>query len=218
VSSPAYRPANWGQQTQLYSMTCTLPATNPAGANNASPGAGGTPAPATQQPTTYYFDATLRVEHSQEAVFTEHPVQIGPAVVDHVYLRPARVVLEVAMSDAMDSYQSGQYSSGSSKSVSAYQTFKDIQAARVPITLRTRYDTYQNMGIEDVRGTEDARTKTGFRGALYFREIISATVSTTTVSQRPNQTDSTNEGPKSTETLDPTTQNLLNQVIAAPQP
>lgn len=195
-----YRPANWSQQPQLYSMTCTLPTSIPLSANNNTSTAS---TPPSSSPTTYYFDATLRVEHTQEAVCTEHPVQVGPAIVDHLYLRPARVVLEVAMSDAMQSFQAGQYSGSKSKSVSAYKTFKQIQAARVPITLTTRLDTYQNMIIEDVRGTEDNRTRQGFRGTLHFRQIISASVSTATTSVRPDQTDSTNEGTKAPTSVPP---------------
>jgi hypothetical protein len=201
--SAAYRPLNWANQPQLYSMTCTLPAPTPSTGSNNNQSA--TTNPQTQSPTTYYFDATLRVEHTQELVCTEHPVQVGPAIVDHAYLRPARVVLEVGMSDAMQSFSSSQYTGGKSKSVSAYQTFKQIQSARVPITLSTRLDTYQNMVLEDVRGTEDSRTFRGFRGSLHFRQIISASVSQTTVSVRPDQTDSTNEGTKGVLPVDPTT-------------
>jgi hypothetical protein len=201
-----YRPPNWGFQPQEYSLTCTLPANTGAPGSNGSLGSTlstATSAAPSLGPTTYFFDAVLRAEHSQEAIGTRHPVQIGPAIIDHIYLQPARVILEVAMSDAMDSFVSGQYSSTPSKSVSAYQIFKQIQAARVPIILSTRLDTYQNMWIADVRGTEDPRTKQGFRGMLYFEQIISATVAVTNTSARPDQTDSTNEGTKSTSPATP---------------
>jgi hypothetical protein len=189
----AWRPPQWGGQTLLYSLTCTLPSAQPSGSGN--PGALQAQATA-QSPTTYFFDAVLGAEHTQELVCTEHPVQVGPAVVDHAYLRPARVVLEVAMSDAMASFKAGQYSSNASKSVSAYQTFLQIQAARTPIVLATRLFSYQNMVIEDVRASDDNRTLRGFRGTLHLRQIISASVSTTSVSVRPNTTDTTNEGTK----------------------
>ncbi len=217
-----YRPLNWAFQPQLYSMTCTLPPSQPSTTVTTSGSAGGAPIPPvsttsgqTSSPTTYYFDAVLRADHTQELVATEHPVQVGPAVVDHAYLKPARVVLEVAMSDAMQAYQQGQYGSASgfsffsglltnppaSKSVNAFQTFLAIQAARVPITLVTRYKTYQNMILELVRGNEDARTIGAFRGMLYFRQIISANVSQASTSARPNQTDSVNEGVKASQQL-----------------
>jgi hypothetical protein len=126
------------------------------------------------------------------------------------------VMLEIGMSDAMESYVAGQYSGASSKSVFAYQTFKQIQAARVTITLATHLDNYQNMVITDIRAVDDPRTPFALRCSIYMRQIISATVSVTTQSQRPDQTGATNEGTKSTTTLDPTTQNLLNSMGSFP--
>jgi hypothetical protein len=165
--------------------------------------------PSTTMPTTYFFDATLRVEHVQEAVGTKHPVQVGPAVVDHIYLLPARVTLDVAISDSMQSFASGQYTGAGSRSISAYQTFKQIQAARVPIALSTRLANYSNMWLADVRGVEDSTSSRSFRGTLRFEQIISAQVSTATVSALPNTTDTTNEGTKGVESA-PT--DLINQI------
>ena len=205
-----FRPPNWGAQAvQTYSMTCTLPPDSPAAANqNQNPTViSSTPQP--PQPMTFFFDAVLRVEHVQEAVGTRHPVQVGPAVVDHIYLNPARVVLDVAISDSMQSYLSGQYSGDASRSVNAYQTFKSIQAARVPISLATRLDSYENMWLADVRGTEDSTTSRSFRGTLHFEQIISAQVSSATVSSRPNASNTTNEGVKG---VKPVPTELINQI------
>jgi hypothetical protein len=207
-----YRPPNWGSQKQLYSMTCTLPGT-PAATVSYSSSVGGVVTPGstgsstspgtTGKATTYFFDATLRVEHTQEAVMTKHPVQVGPAIVDHIYLLPSRVILEVAISDALQSYLTGQYGGGQSRSVNAYQTFLQIMKARVPIALATRLNAYTNMGLIDVRANEDYRTIKGFRGSLHFEQIISSTLSDTPTSARPNATNTTNEG---------TSGNLMNDI------
>ena len=144
---------------------------------------------------------------------TEHPVQVGPALVDHMYLRPALVTLDIGMSDAMQSYTPGQYSGGKSKSVSAYQTFLQIQSSRAPIVLATRQLTYQNMQIVDIRASETQQTVAGLRCLIYMRQIISATVSQTTVSTRPNSTDSTNEGTKTSGAL---SQQQMDQINPLP--
>lgn len=206
-----FRPPNWSNP-QPVSLSVTLPASNPTGANNNTSGTSSAPQPS---PTLYFFDAVLRIEHSQEAVMTEHPVQVGPALVDHMYLRSAVVTLDIGMSDAMQSYVAGQYSSAKSKSVSAYQTFLQIQASRAPITLATRLLTYQNMQITDIRASETVQTSRGLRCLIYLRQIISATVSQTTVSARPNSTDSTNEGTKAPAAPSLST---LNGIDALPQP
>lgn len=195
LSNGIYRPPNWGNGKQVYSITCTLPPNGPtSGTNNNT--SSSSPS-SNQMPTTFYFDATLHVDHSQEAIGTEHPAQVGPAVVDHIYLRPYEMTLEVAISDAMQSFQAGQYSGGTSRSVNAFQTFLQISAARVPITVSTRLNTMSNMWLRLVRGAEDHRTSRSFRGALYFKQMIQSQLSSTPVSQRPQATNTTNEGTKS---------------------
>ncbi len=206
-SAVGYRPPNWGSKPQLYSITCTLPA-NTSNSGNSNTGSTSQAA----QATTYFFDATLRVDHTQEAVGTEHPVQVGTAIIDHIYLRAPRVVLEIGISDAMQSYSSGQYSGGSSRSVSAYQTFKQIQAARVPITLATRLDSYQNMWVEVTRATETSATFSSLRAILSFRQILSAQVASSTVSSRPDTTNSTPEGTKAPENVSPDVQQYLDEL------
>lgn len=146
----------------------------------------------------YFFDAVLRVDHSQQMRVTEHPVQTGANLVDHAYLMPARVTLEVGMSDAMDRYQAGQYTSDSSKSVSAFKTFLQLQSDRAAITLTTRLKTYNNMIIESIDAPDDAKTMTGLRARISLRQIIAAEVSTETVSVRPQVTDATPSGPVAT--------------------
>jgi hypothetical protein len=200
LAGGAYRPANWSQPQQ-YFLTCTLPSATVSSSSsvNGVVTPGSSSSVTSGSPTTYYFDAVMMADHAQEAVGTKHPVQIGSPLIDHVYLQPQRVVLQVKLSDAMQSFVQGQYSSVPSKSVSAYQTFLQIQAARVPITLATRLKTYQNMWLALVAAHDDVRTAHGFNGTLHFEQIISASVSTQTVSARPHATDSTNLGTLSTQ-------------------
>jgi hypothetical protein len=149
---------------------------------------GGSTQTTTQSLTTYFFDAILRVDHFQELRATDHPVQGGSSITDHAYLLPARVSLEIGMSDAMDSYQSGQWTGNSSKSINAYQTLLQLQALRVPVTVTTRLNTYSNMVIESIRSGDDTRTLHGLKANVQFRQIIVGTVTTSTQSARPHTT------------------------------
>jgi len=183
LSATAFRPPNW-TQPQLWSLTTTLPSS-----------AGGM-----GSPTTYWFDAVLRADHDQELAITRHPVQNGASITDHAYAEPAVVVLEVAVSDAMDSYSAGQYSGGSSKSVTAYQQFLQIQQLRLPCTLATRLNTYENVLVAGLRSYETKESVAAWRGSVRFQQIIMGTVAQQTVSARPNQTGTTNEGTLGPET------------------
>lgn len=175
-----FRPPGWSQP-QLTSITANVPVTQqPEGTQ---PGA-----TIASQPTTYVFDAVFRVEHSQEVRSTEHPVQSGASLVDHSFKLPSRVILDIGMSDTMDAYEQGMFTGADSKSVSAYQTLIGIQELRIPVTLSTRLDLYENMIIEAIRATDDVKTRYGLRAYVYLRQILVAKVSTSVQSARPAQT------------------------------
>jgi hypothetical protein len=207
-----WRPPQWGTQPQYWSMTVTLPAQQPNPTNN---NVNLSPAPPAQSPTTYFFDAMLRADHNHESVMTEHPVQVGPALVDHMYDRPNLVTLEILMSNVTSGYLVGQYSSVSSRAVAAFNAFDQIRRSHAPITLATRLFAYQNVQIVDLRATDTYQTADALRCIVYFKQIISATVSMTTVSGRPNATNSTNEG---TKIPAPPSISTLNGVDSIPTP
>jgi len=150
------------------------------------------------QPTTntvdYFFDAVIRAEHTQSLRVTEHPVQTGACIVDHAYQMPARLTLEIGMSDAMDTFMNGQFSGDITKSVSAYQTLLDIQSSKKPLQVVTRLNVYDNMVIEHIHAADDFKTLYGLRAMVSLRQIITAQVSTETVSVRPQASGQSNSG------------------------
>ena len=203
-----YRPSQWSKP-QLVSLSVVIPQLS-----NSSDDSSDSSSSSSGTPTVFYFDAVMRVTHDQTLKITEHPVQNGAPLVDHAYMIPARVSLSIFMSDVVDSYQSGQYSGGSSKSVTAYQTMKYIQSLRQPITLNTRLDQYSNMLIENIRADESVETIAGARFTMSLRQVLMANVSITPVSNRPQQTDSTNQGTLTPQPVPPD----LSSVFNATQP
>lgn len=176
-----YRPPQWGappdEEQQVYVRT------NMAG---------------------YFFDAVIREEHVSTLRITEHPVQNGASITDHAYQVPSRLTLEIGMSDVMDTYIPGQYEGGyDGKSVYAYQTFKALQMERVPFTVVTRLDVYENMLIEQIVSPVDNTTPYGLKCIIMLRQIIMAKVSDTTVkSESPQTTDKTDTGQSQTKQPD----------------
>jgi hypothetical protein len=59
----------------------------------------------------YFFDAILREDHTTQRRITEHPVQSGANINDYSYQMPARLILEIGMSDAMATLIAGQFGS-----------------------------------------------------------------------------------------------------------
>lgn len=142
----------------------------------------------------YFFDAVIREEHTSTLNITEHPVQSGANITDHAYIEPARLVMEIGMSDVMDALYPGQFEDAYTKSVSAYRTLLELQKSRMPLTVLTRLYLYQNMLIESLSAPDDYKTLYGLRCTVTLREIMVVDVPQTTVSARPQTTGSTQQG------------------------
>lgn len=169
---PAFRPPNWSavNTTAIIVPANTLP--NVTSAN-------GEPLPNsgfTVGATLLVFDVVPRIEHRQEVTKTTHPIQTGANITDHAYIEPARVVLEIGMSDAVDSFQPGMWTASPSKSVSAYQALLAILKSRRPVQITTRLQTYQNMLLRTLTPIESAETRYGLRAAASFEEVLTASV------------------------------------------
>jgi hypothetical protein len=141
-----------------------------------------------------FFDAVLRVHHTTSLRKTEHPVQTGADITDHSYVLPDKITLEIGMSDSMDTLIPGQYEGGVTKSISAYQTFVNLQKQRIPFTLVTRLNMYDTMLITSIDADDDFRTSNALKCIITLEHIFLAQVQTTTSSSRAQTTDSTNKG------------------------
>lgn len=142
----------------------------------------------------WFFDAYLNITHTSRLTITEHPVQTGAALTDHAYLQPRELSMDIGMSNVATSFIPGQFTGGYSRSVTAYQVLKDLQALRVPIQVHTRLGLYQNMLIETLMAPDDHRTLFGLRCTVTFKEMLVAKVKTVKISERPLVTDSSKRG------------------------
>lgn len=190
MGSSIYRPPNWNSAS-----FSPLIITFPGQTNQPQYSPNGVTATLPSITTYYAFDAVIRAEHQQRLQKTEHPVQTGANISDHAYLMPARLVADVAMSDAIDAYIEGSWSGSQSKSVSAFQTMLALQFSRVPLVVSTRLRIYSNMVIEDINAEETASTFAGLRlRTVTFGEILTATTQQVPVSSRPHATQTSQTG------------------------
>lgn len=143
----------------------------------------------------YVFDAVFKINHRRSLVKTQHPVLTGANISDHAYIQPAKVTLEIGMSDCMASYSNGIWVGASTKSISAYQILKQLQINKVLLTLTSRLDTYYNMLIEDLSAPDDNSTLRSLKATVSLGEIIAASVySTPNASAVPQTSGSTSLG------------------------
>lgn len=155
-------------------------------------------------PTIYAFDAVIRAEHAHEMVITQNPVQNGAPMSDHMYRKPARLVIEVKMSESMQSYFPGQWETYGSRSVSAFQTLLQLSISAQLFQVATRLRQYANMAVASIKADDTRETTSGLKAIVEFQEVITpATVTATSSSisfsgvsssARPQTTDSTISG------------------------
>ncbi len=147
-----------------------------------------------QNGNIYVPDAVFTLQHDLEMTLTQNPVLTGTNIVDHAYMQPQTVTLEIGMSDTMDSYSPGMWNTAGSKSVNAYRKFKSLALARTSFTLSTRLDIYQQMLISHISVPDDVTTLHALRATITFQQLILASVSTQPLAQNSSRPESTSLG------------------------
>jgi hypothetical protein len=142
----------------------------------------------------YIFDAMLSLQHESTLEITQHPVQSGAAVSDHAYLNPRKLTLQIGMSDAATSVLPGQFATGPTRSIAAYQLLLSLQQSRIPVEVTTRLQSYSNMLVQSITVPDDHTTAYGLKATVVLEELQVAVVRTVKISARPQVTDSTNKG------------------------
>jgi len=134
--------------------------------------------------TYYFFDAVINTNHTTTRQITEHPVQWGANISDHSYQMPARVEMEIGMSDSMACFNLSTANlldgraynyltpANDTKTKNAYQAFIDLQKLGSPIVLNTRLNRYENMVIESIATSDNYRTQNALRCTIAFKEIF----------------------------------------------
>jgi hypothetical protein len=131
-----------------------------------------------------FFDAVFHEETVSSLKITDHPVQNGSNIVDHSFVMPTVLTMDVGVSDSMGSIISGQFSGSYTKSVSAYQMLLALQQSRIPVEVHSRLNHYKTMLIEQVSAPDDFKTLHGLKCSVQLKEIFIVDVNTTTVSAR----------------------------------
>ena len=229
MSTPGFRPAQWGTvDPPLTIIVPGQPGVTTQGVNQtgALPGSPDVSLPGVTLPAAvtlmYVFDGAIRAEHQQRLTITQLPVQTQASVSDNAYLVPAIVTVEIAMSDAMQSYTVGQFSGSTSRSVSAYQTLLSLQNGMTFLQLATRLNMYTNMLIADIAADDTRETEYGLKAIVTFQQVLTAGVEISNSafiaddSSRPQTTGQTPAGPSQ---ASPPSASLIAQhsINSAPQ-
>lgn len=90
------------------------------------------------------LDATVRELHEYTAHVTEHPIETGSSVADHVYTEPLRLLLQGEITDSP--VQPGAETIGvTERRVEAFDRLREIHAERRVVTVVTGLRVYPDM-------------------------------------------------------------------------
>ena len=169
--SDAYRPADWGNYGSDEDQMIYL-APNISEVEERTGEIGET----YEVTVGYYFDAFTKENHVGSVRVTEHPVQGGSNISDHAYNLPDKLTIEVLVSDSVQPIVAGQFASGKTKSISAYEVLRKLKEKRVLVSVRTRLHYYTNMIIEGMNVSDDYKSANSLKCTVSLRQVMMAVV------------------------------------------
>ena len=161
----------------------------------------------------YFFDGIMNINHTRELEITENPVETGASIVDHSYVKPATIMMDVLMSDVHRSIYPGQFDGAKSRSLAAWDVLNKIQSSRIPCSVFTPLGLYNNMLVSSIEATEDASTVHALSAKVTLREIPIARIKTVKISSAPQTTNSTNLGQLEASTVGGTLGSILYELF-----
>lgn len=122
----------------------------------------------------YPIDVAVTEEHSFENEVTDHPVEKGSSIADHVRPKPNTVTVEGLVSDTPLSDVSQfrtAFSDGSIPSREAFARLDDLRTSRQIVTVTTSLRDYDNMVVQSISVPRDAKTGNALRFKAIFKQI-----------------------------------------------
>lgn len=121
-----------------------------------------------------FCDAVIEENHSDSSVITEHPVEVGSVIADHVYRMPSELSLTYVWSAG------GQQNSAKDASFlkTMYQKFLTLKDNATLLQVVTGKRVYKNMVIRSIAERTDKATENILELHIDLREILLATTQT----------------------------------------
>ena len=132
----------------------------------------------------FVADLTLSEHHKDTNVITQHPVETGSVISDHVYALPQQVLIQVGYSNSsLNAMADSNYVQ------SIYQNFLSLMNSKTPFSVTTGKRNYDNMLIEHITEFTDEKTENALFLEIACLQLIFAntqTVSTSGMSSDPS--------------------------------
>jgi len=153
--------------------------------------------------TLLEFDVVLSEAPTTELDVTDHPIERGSDITDHLRLRPLTLDMTALVSNRPIEFLASQgigIRGGSplERAEDAYREITRWQSEGLLLTIKTTLRTYENLILQRATPTRDAANGQVLRVSLSFREIFTAETKfdKVPVTEQPQQRRRTNKGRK----------------------
>lgn len=124
---------------------------------------------------TLDVDATISASHQGDMDVTEHPVEEGSNVADHIRKKPEVLTMEGVVSDTpveqSERDKLGTMKKPVGRAKDAFDTLRDLRDSGELVTVATRLHTYDNMAITSLVFPDDARTGEAVRFNVTLKQV-----------------------------------------------
>lgn len=128
----------------------------------------------------FVADVTEQEQHTDQLFITEHPIEAGSNISDHVYKRPSTVQIRLGWSNSNFLNYDPFYING------IYLGLLQFQADRTPFTLYTGKRVYNNMIFANMVVETDESSEWALRLEATFQQVFITNTQITTISTNAN--------------------------------
>lgn len=128
------------------------------------------------------LDLILDEEHSQDVVVTEHPVQKGSPVADHVVAEPREGSFRALVTNWSINHPTPDGTDPSNRASEAWEALKALQLKGEPVVIVTALEVYRDVVITHLDTGRDGTTGDALEIQIDFRQIRQVDLKETEVS------------------------------------
>jgi hypothetical protein len=174
------------------------------------------------------FDASVSEQHDGSSTVTDHPVEDGVDITDHVRKEPDGLTMNVIVSNhqpimvrSINAEPASPGGDPGSRAEDAYRYLKDVKDKGLVVRASTTLRDYKDMIITSLGVSRDAPTGNMVNMTITLREIQIATTETTDVpeptnpSRKKRQQLGRRQKPDASAATSQRTQSLLTQIFSA---
>lgn len=156
------------------------------------------------------FDATVQEQHTRDAETTEHPVEDGASITDHVRIKPDRLQMEAYLSN---SPLTGTATDGRAEGL--YEQLRLLQESATLLTVLTTLRTYESMVIESLGVPRSAKEAGAVHLNITLKQIrlVQNKTSIVTITKEPIAKNKVGGGKQAATQLDDADANARGKTI-----